>query len=432
MSWCFTTWAWSTPRWTAPSRRPDALDKVLAESAGPLNPSQRRQAQRARDEQAARVAQVLVVTNVPATIEIDGMQAGHTPLPRPLRVASGAHVVSGVAPGFLASRQEVTLAGQVTGTVTLTLQPSEASIAHLALTTSVLGAEVLVNDKLVGRTPLPGSVAVPSGSVRVEVRRGGYRTATRTMHLDDGANGTLDLNLDEDPAALATVKGGLLLAISEPGAEASIDGVPKTLATEGRPLSVVSGPHVLRIQRLGFEPFEQRIEITAGQDTSLAVHLVPTLETEARYQDSAHSRRLVGWSLAAGGALIAAGAVVFAVLTRHDVANAQDQVNQRLVVETIPNDMTHHCFYDPSSAPSGEYVLNKCGETKQFYQDQLNSKKLYRDLGYGAVGLGGLLAGVGTYLIATSSPEKYRNQPAARISLWNDGQSGGLMVFGQF
>jgi hypothetical protein len=405
----------------------DALEKSLTEAGDHLSADQRARARQVRDEQAARIAQVLVLTDQPANIEIDGMDVGRTPLSQPLRVASGAHTISALATGYLPSRQQVTLAGKVTETVTLTLLPTESSVAHLALTVAVPGAEVLINGKPVGVTPLPATVAVPPGATRVEVRRPGYRTATRTMRVDEGASGALELTLEEDPAAPATLKGGLRLALSEPAAEVTIDGAARARAADGLPLSLVVGPHLLRVERAGFQPFEQRVEITAGAETSLAISLSPTLETKTRSQDN---RRWLGWSLIAGGALIAVGASVYTVVTRNDISQAEAQLGTQLALEMNPADP---CFAGPNPPNPGYYEARGCGPRKAAYRDDVDAAKLHRYLAYGGIGLGALVAGAGSYLILSGNPAARAHESlASRLGVWNDGQGGGLLLTGRF
>ena len=84
----------------------DALDKVLDGATGAGGPvgltaAQAAKARQVRADQAARIAEVMVVTDKPAVLEVDGVEAGRTPLERPLRLASGAHVLSALAPGCL-------------------------------------------------------------------------------------------------------------------------------------------------------------------------------------------------------------------------------------------------------------------------------------------------------------------------------------------
>src|SRR3569623_1604935 len=86
---------------------------------------------------AARVARVRVVTDLPASVQLDGVEAGRTPLAEPLRVASGGHTIAALAPGYQPTRRELTLAGQVTEPVTLALLATEPGAAHLDVSTSL-------------------------------------------------------------------------------------------------------------------------------------------------------------------------------------------------------------------------------------------------------------------------------------------------------
>src|ERR1019366_4662633 len=94
----------------------DALDKVLA-AQGALTGDRLARAKQTRDDQAARIARVSVVTNVPAAIELDNVEVGHTPQTAPLAVAGGVHVVGAVASGYVPMRKEVTVAGGATADV---------------------------------------------------------------------------------------------------------------------------------------------------------------------------------------------------------------------------------------------------------------------------------------------------------------------------
>ena len=395
----------------------DALEKFLGEGGAATAGEPGRHARRVRDEQAARVAKLVVLTNKPATIEIDGIEAGKTPLAQPLRVPSGAHVVSAQAAGYLPSRQAVMLAGKVTETVTLALLPAETTSAHLTLTVSVPGAEVLVDGKPVGTTPLPASIAVTPGAATIEVRRSGYRAASRSVTLDEGATGALTVSLEEDPATPATMKGLLRVRTDEADAALEVDGTSKPLVSEGLPL--VAGPHVIRVERTGFVPFERPIMITAGQETSLAVTLTPTGETTLRYETRAHARRVWGWSAFGAGVLVTAGAVVYAVVTRHDVGTAQTNLDAQLTKEMTPTD---HC----STTDPNSYMAYHCGEQKSYLQDQISSAKLRRDAAYGLAGLGVVGMGVGTYLLLTASSAEATHAPLSGVSLFFDGHSGGI------
>src|SRR5580704_14631688 len=87
----------------------DALDRALAD-AGALSAERIARARQTRDEQAARIAQVAVTTQVPATIEVDGVETAKTPLSAPMRVSGGLHVFGAFATGYAPVRKEVTVA----------------------------------------------------------------------------------------------------------------------------------------------------------------------------------------------------------------------------------------------------------------------------------------------------------------------------------
>src|SRR5450432_518244 len=225
----------------------DALNQFIAEP-GTAGAEQKKHAEEVRAEQDKRIAQLVVLTNHPATVEVDGVEVGHTPLGKPIRVGSGSHVVAVEAPGFLGSRREVTLAGQLTETIAMSMQPTDTRMAQLLVTTALSGAEVVVNGKRVGATPLPASIAVPPGKVTVEIQRAGYLTASQTIALDEGARGEVKLTLEEDPAAPASVKGRLVVTASEAGAELSIDdGARRTLAGA---ITLPVGPHHVHLEKL--------------------------------------------------------------------------------------------------------------------------------------------------------------------------------------
>jgi hypothetical protein len=100
----------------------EALERLLGDPR-PLSPEQRHNAEELHAQQALLVARLSVRTSVPAQVEIDGVQAGRTPLARPLLVAAGTHVVGVVAQGYSPLRQRLDLAGGEKRDLGLTLVP---------------------------------------------------------------------------------------------------------------------------------------------------------------------------------------------------------------------------------------------------------------------------------------------------------------------
>lgn len=411
-----------------PVEAADALERYLAQAGEKTAPEQRQHATKVRDEQAARVARVLVVTDHPATIQVDGVEAGRTPMAEPLRVPSGAHTIAALAPGYQPTRRELTLAGQVTETVTLALLPTETGAAHLVVATPLPGAAVWINDKQVGTTPLPASVAVTPGDVRVELKRDGYRTASRVLRVDQGATARVDLTPEEDPAAPASVKGTLRLMMPESASiEIAVDGASRAVPPEG--VALPAGAHTLRVQGAGYEAYASNVQVDAGRTTTLAVNLVPTVERRARDDEAIHSRRVLAGSLLGGGLALAVGSAIYVIATHSNVSNAQATLNGQLDAEKDP--ATPFCYHGPGYVESA-YNLAKCGETKAAYQDNLNSAKLKRTLGYVGIGVGAVVAGVGGYLLSTAGAARGSAVAHTRFDLWAAGQGAGLSLSGAF
>lgn len=337
-------------------------------------------------------------------------------------------LISALAPGCLPARQEITLAGRTTQVVNMALLPTESSNAHLTLSVSVPGAEVTVNGRKVGVTPLPTSVAVTPGTALIEVHRAGYRDDKRSIRVEEGSNGSVSVTLDEDPAAAATLKGRLRVTPSAPDATVSIDGAPRAGATAG--IALIAGPHLLHVERAGYLAFERPIDVGAGAETSLVATLAPTPETLAADNEAAHKRRIAGWSMIGGGVALTAAAAIYAIATRNDLGAAESTLAAQEKRELDVNDP---CSILPSNM--GEYGLMQCGQHKAADQDAVTNAKVYRGLAYAGIGLGVIAAGIGTYLLATD-PHPVAGATGggatAQVGLWSDGQSGGLTLHGRF
>jgi hypothetical protein len=410
----------------------DALTQFLGEP-GAAGPEQKKHAADVRAEQEKRIAQLVVLTDHPATVEVDGVEVGHTPLAKPIRVGSGQHVVAVEAPGFLGSRREVTLAGQITETLSMTMQPTDTRMAQLVVTAALPGAEVIVNGKRVGATPLPASVAVPPGKASVELQRAGYRTSSQTIALDEGARGELTFTLEEDPAAPASLKGRLVVLASEPGAELTVDGGARHAL--GGAVSLPVGPHHVRVDKVGYEPSERSVEVVNGQDASLSVTLKATAETQARLDASASTRKIVSWSMLAGGVAVAAGGAILAVVENSALSTARSDFNKFV---TIPEN-TQNGLCDKTQSAS-DFHGHSCDSTHSYYQDRVDKAQTLRIVGIAAAGVGVVSAAVGGYLVGTSAASSATNAAASAsragvtsVAAWTSGAgAGGLVLTGRF
>ncbi|WP_437486508.1 PEGA domain-containing protein [Sorangium sp. So ce1014] len=110
------------------------------------------------------------------------------------------------------------------------LAESRAQVGALVVTASVVGAEVVVDGKAVGKAPLEGEVFVEPGEHRVEVRLEGYAPASETVKVAKGGTAVAALALppakseaQEAAPGAKPVEGG---SASGAAAGAPVAGMP--------------------------------------------------------------------------------------------------------------------------------------------------------------------------------------------------------------
>lgn len=377
-----------------PVEASDALGKLLADP-GALAGERLSRARSLHAEQDKRVGRLQVTTNVPATIDVDGVDTGKTPLAAPLRVAGGTHLVGVAAPGHLPARREVSVAGGATAELSFTLEATQAKLGRVELRTRLPGVDVYVDGEAMGRTPVLAAMSVGAGRHAMELRRRGYVTGRRELELREGATAEVALDLEEDASAPASDRGRLIVAASEPEAEVTVDGLRRGVPRA--PLALPLGPHRLRVERAGFEPVERDIELPGGGDLTVRVTLRPTPETRVAFVSSARTRRLWGWVTLLGGAALAAGGGVLGYLANGDVTEARKETSALEVSSTRMGG--GEC--DPAAGKD-------CSARIDAAYARLNDAKLRRTLGFvgAGVGVAALLVG-GVLLIGGESPGKY-------------------------
>ena len=76
-------------------------------------------------------------------------------------------------------------------------------------------------------------------------------------------------------AEMRDLVGELAIVGAEPGATVTVDGLPRGEHPETTPLRLPVGSHLVRVSRAGFESFEARILVAAGQTARLTARLAP-------------------------------------------------------------------------------------------------------------------------------------------------------------
>jgi hypothetical protein len=375
----------------------DALDEVLSAS-GSLKPEYLDRAKAAKEEQQRLCGEVDVKVNVPAALVVDGEHAGDAPLKAPLRVAAGEHVVTAVAAGHAPARQSVTVAASGRAELAFELKPTEGKLAQVTVHSPLLGAEVRLDDELIGKTPITEPVAVLPGKHVFELQRTGYMAARRTVNLTDGVYATVAFDPDEE----SSHEGGRGEVKIEAGAGATavtIDG--RSRGSYEHPIDLPPGLHVVKLERKGFESLEQVVDVPVGGQATIRVALRPT--GKIRTAAAEHAKSYKRWALAAmiSGAVIAGGSTGLALWSNSKLPAAEDSLTV-IRNETLPGQPCN-----PSEIGNNDVVKQLCEDKMSNAQNKVDK---YRNLRLGGIigaTAGAAVAGLGValWVMAPADPE---------------------------
>jgi hypothetical protein len=137
-------------------------------------------------------------------------------------------------------------------------------LARLEIVAEPIGAEVLVDGRLVGTAPLAEPVTVASGQVHLVVRRVGHRTVERDVRVAAGTGGREEI-------VLVPLRARLHLDSNAAGARAAVGEAPPEHLPLDRELP--PGTYVVRTEAPGFVPDTSRVVLSPDEDRTLTIVL---------------------------------------------------------------------------------------------------------------------------------------------------------------
>ncbi len=284
----------------------DTLRRYLAEGGDAVSAERRALVEAEIATQSARIASVTASVTVPgATVSIDDVEVGTAPLPSALRVSAGEHVIAARADGFETARFRFRIAGGESQTVALELVARSADAARLRLAVDVPGADVQVDGRSIGLSPIELPVGLAAGSHRIEVTRPGYVPFDRTIEVAAGTEATLSVDLTRASSSRPGVLTQVVFAVPTTSYTIRVDGE----RIQGSSVQLPHGLHDLSIEAADMETIERRVDIPQGASFALDPGYRWSAQGRQARRSGAESQRVNGLAIILVGAGIAAGGV---------------------------------------------------------------------------------------------------------------------------
>jgi PEGA domain-containing protein len=135
------------------------------------------------------------------------------------------------------------------------------------------GAEVLVDGRSIGKSPVGGALALAIGTHGVTATAPGYLPFVGRVDIESQKEHALHIGLEPEPAAIPSL-GQLATHCLVPSATLRFDGAPLS-ARDGQPTLVSLGMHRVSWQRKGYLAARQEVEVKPGSVAHVRCELRP-------------------------------------------------------------------------------------------------------------------------------------------------------------
>jgi len=149
--------------------------------------------------------------------------------------------------------------------------PPPPATGNLNISSNPQGAQVTVNGRAVGNTPL--NLSLQPGRYDIELRLGGYETFRTSVNVNAGQTTPLNVNL----SSTAPQTGLLQVSSSPQGAQVTLNG--RAVGNTPLNLSVQPGSYNLEVRLGGYETYRTTVNVGAGQTVQVNANLVTERRT---------------------------------------------------------------------------------------------------------------------------------------------------------
>jgi CRISPR/Cas system-associated exonuclease Cas4 (RecB family) len=203
-----------------------------------------------------------------ADVKLDGVLKGTTPLAI-TDISPGTHTLRVEETGYQPFTAPVDVTGGVTTNVHAVLDPVPPVVVNgtIEVTSVPTGAEVFLDGLTQGMTPLV-IPDVSNGIHTLRLELSGYVPWEEPVIVTAGETTFIHATLTTVPPA----NGSVTVQSDPDGANVYLDGEMKGL-TPVAITGVSPGPHIVRIEKTGYIPYQKDITVTAGSTTIVSAAL---------------------------------------------------------------------------------------------------------------------------------------------------------------
>ncbi|MCC6876628.1 MAG: PEGA domain-containing protein, partial [Sandaracinaceae bacterium] len=288
-----------------------------------LDARRRREAERALEEQRARIGALRLQTDVDgATVNVDGTDVGTTPLQAPLPLSAGTHALELRASGYETVRLSISVAGREELVMELTMRPAQQRRGTLRVTAPVPEVAIEVDGESAGSTPLASTLPLRVGEHVVRATRPGYAPYEQRVTIQDGAEAELRVEMRRLPNPPADVVGRVRLRLPSSPHLIRVDGEPMI----GPDLVLPVGAHDLELEMSERRPYRGSVRVASNDEVVVAPPLEWTLEARHVRIDGAASQARNGGIITLAGAAVAATGIAFFIWNETEIARTDARI----------------------------------------------------------------------------------------------------------
>lgn len=201
------------------------------------------------------------ISSIPvgAVVSVGGKPAGNTPLK--IELPEGNHLLKISAEGFKTWQTQLTVKpNQPQSIKDIRLQTADGT---LALQTQPAGANITIDEKFVGKTPLTVKLSANTEH-EIRISKAGYENESRQVQVATGKMKKLAVDLKP-------MMGVIRFVVEPADAQLVLDG--KNQGKVPRELELVAVSHQLEILKKGYKPYQTRITPRPGFPQEIKITL---------------------------------------------------------------------------------------------------------------------------------------------------------------